>query len=217
MLSYFKNLSAKSTANILIVVAVATGMLLLSLISLAANRSQTPKREIKVMKGTFPKDVLEIVEMRNLDSPNFPVDLEIEVKNISTKPIYGISIDFHVKANGKYYGAPIFYGRPELTDLKQEAIETDVPILPGQKAVLKPAFATAKGMNTTHKRGEISSDEFSKWVLNFQTVNFGDRTGVAGSKAMDLRNKVGKATHPKIMRVSFLPVQSSVIWDVILS
>jgi len=209
MLSQFKSLSAKSAAYVLISIVAVAGMLLFSLKSSAFSRSQTPKREIKVLKGDFPKDVIEIVEMRNLDSPDFPVDLEIEVKNISTKPIYGILIALYTKANGKSYVAHILYGRTELVDLEQEAIETDVPIPPGQKAVLKPEYGTAKGVNIIHKRGVISVEEFSKWILNFQTVSFGDRTGMAGSKAMDLRSKVRRATRPKMMQASFLPLQSS--------
>src|SRR5436853_6178163 len=56
--------------------------------SLAAQQERT----YKIYEPNWPKGLLEIKQVNNLQSPSFPKDFEVEVKNISNKPIYAIFI-----------------------------------------------------------------------------------------------------------------------------
>lgn len=144
--------------------------------------------EDRLEKDVF-KNVLRITQIRNLHSDNFPADLEIEFKNIGTKPIYhiyivavfpGSSADFGVIA-----GFPLYYGRPEL--LNEPPKKTDKPVMPGETGVIttnEEGRGTKPGM--IDKVGTERTEKLLRQVeFIFQVISFGDGTRYSGSDYVD--------------------------------
>ena len=64
-------------------------------INFAIAGARTPElqeRTYEIDQRTFPRGVIEIQEVLNLQSTHFPADLEIKVKNISGRPVFGIHL-----------------------------------------------------------------------------------------------------------------------------
>jgi len=108
-------------------------------------------------------------------------DLEIEVRNISPKPIY--FIDLHVRFpdvdmdRGKLR-FPLRYGRIELAKFDAPLTPDDVPIMPGGTHVFKvPASMSVRGFEVLMSERKIPESATKKIELIFQLINFGDGTG----------------------------------------
>src|SRR5689334_3098580 len=79
-------------------------------VSLAAlaRDSQRPKMRIHALaQRLVPEGVLKLVNVSDLESPSFPVDLAIEVRNTSNKPIYFLSAVMVMPES-----RPLFDGKP---------------------------------------------------------------------------------------------------------
>ena len=119
---------------------------------------------------------LAVSEVRNLQNQHWWQDLEIEVKNISNKPIYyirfGVSLPDSVGFNGNSWGIFMRYGRPALVSLKERLEAEDIPLKPGEVHVFKiPEIVWL----TFSQRTEAES---RRVLLRIDTINFGNGTGV---------------------------------------
>ena len=154
-------------------------------------------RERKIGIG-IPKHLPLKFEIRNLNSDRWVYDLEIEVTNTSTKPIY--YLDFFItmpgyksKITGNKLGFWFRYGRIQLVDFAEPVLPDDIPIAPGEKHTFKIPESNAKGWEETSEReGRPEPKVFS---LQFQGLNFGDGTGfvTTAGEPVNMHRKVGGA------------------------
>ncbi|MDQ3013744.1 MAG: hypothetical protein M3X11_23945, partial [Acidobacteriota bacterium] len=108
-----------------------------------ANLSRvTQERVYKLRKDRIPDDVIEIVEVNNLNAADFPMSLEIVVKNVSAKNIYGVNLMIRFtdsKINGLNLGYSLNYGDKRLYDYQNRANPGEDFIPPGKTGIIKMA------------------------------------------------------------------------------
>ena len=76
-------------------------------------------RVYRVREGLALDKVIRIEDIYNINSPEFPKGLQVKIKNISSKPIYHISINVHLKGAEQFrlYGDiwfPLVFGHTKL-------------------------------------------------------------------------------------------------------
>lgn len=160
-------------------------LILFSTVSEKSVFAQERTYEIYVCKVWLcagDKMPLAITDVRNLQNEKWWRDLEIEVKNISDKPIYSIRLIVGLPDTGSrrsdspmtdgMWGVSLKYGRPELGDVARRAEPTDVSIKPGESYV----FKIPENVQTTFSKR--SETETKRVVLQVEIVNFGDGTGI---------------------------------------
>jgi hypothetical protein len=183
-------LSLLRTVLVFLLVVAAVVVTLLGVNSVVSSQQQDPSpgnpspqgataRERKIGIG-IPKHLPLKFEIRNLNSDRWVFDLEIDVTNTSTKPIY--YLDFFItmpgyrnKTTGNKLGFWFRYGRIELVDFAEPLLPDDVPIAPGEKHTFKILESNAKGWDEQSKRE--GRPEPKVLNLQFQGLNFGDGTG----------------------------------------
>jgi hypothetical protein len=151
--------------------------------------SVTQERNLKLKHF---KDIPVIVhKIRNLKSNTWHKDLEIEVKNISGKPIYFmlaylIFPDQPVPGYGQA-GIRLMYGDPKRNGrIDRYAHLEDEHIAPGETYVFTIPEIDRKGLAIRDKK----SPEWNKRIeLKFAIINFGDRTGFEAGSFLDLRGR----------------------------
>lgn len=161
---------------------------------LTSSTAQSPESsaqgERKLKLKTFKDIPVAIREVRNLQSDTWHKDLEIEVKNISDKPIY-FMLAFLIFPDepvpiGKS-GIRLMYGDPKkaghidaYTDPTLDHIE------PGATYVFTIPEIDRKGLEVKHKKFPGVDKNIE---LEFQIINFGDGTGFMGGRSRDYRGK----------------------------
>lgn len=151
------------------------------------SKSQIKERYYK--KHNWPEGVLEITGIDNLHSELFPEGFQIEVKNISGKPIYHINInvllpDAREYLNGNIGGFNLKFGSTRLVTIGSMAEPLDDKINPGEKYLLKVNESTSKNFFTFSENKDLIRAK-GTWhiVLDMQHVSFGDGSGYqAGSE-----------------------------------
>ena len=110
--------------------------------------------------------------------------LEIEVKNVSNKPIYFLLLDVYfpraIVAGDDGVGRPMMisleYGRYDL--LKDaRATSEDVPIKPGGSHVFKIPEEKRRGLRNRFAYRATAGATFETVLLRVYAVGFGDGTG----------------------------------------
>jgi len=135
---------------------------------------------------------LVLKSVRNLDSDNWIDDMEFEVENTSNRPIYRVLIIILfpdvpriMRSDGKLsgLGTIVEYGRKDFGTHRDElAREDDVPIRPGEKAVLKPEQVYREGVKHYLVDHDFPESGIRKLRVRIDQISFGDGTGfVAGS------------------------------------
>jgi hypothetical protein len=118
---------------------------------------------------------------KDLKNKNWLRELEIEVKNTGSKPIYYIAISITMRdvlVQGNPLGVGVIYGRPELLSLTTPLQPDDVPILPGQSVTLKVPEKKVRSFEKFRDEEQRADPETVRF--NPQFINFGDGTGLAG-------------------------------------
>lgn len=116
---------------------------------------------------------------QDLDNDNWLADMEIEVKNTGTKPIYFLSIFMRFAGEKRAYGFE--YGRGKLVEIDQLATTEDVPIPPGGTHVFKLHKDYIDGWNWYRTQIEPGKPHPKKVEFSFSTLSHGDGTGYATS------------------------------------
>src|SRR4030095_2090720 len=185
----------------LLVVLLAFLAFVVSTKTTATQTSPSSKQSVAVLPfqrqlGIGKPSHLPIkIKEKNINSDDWVHDLEIEVTNTSDKPIYFLSFSLIIQGmkgpNGQEMGFWLRYGRPQLLDFSTPLESTDVPLLPGEKCVLKIPEANAKGWETYRTRE--NKPQPTKVGLVFQSLNFGDGTGFNDAQGtfIDIHQKVG--------------------------
>jgi hypothetical protein len=115
-------------------------------------------------------------------------ELEVEVTNTGTKPIYhlhiSVSLPDVVAPSGHSIGFPLQYGRTALIALDESVRPDDLPLPPGGVVVLKVPENPVEAWKLLRARGESTNPK--KIVFRFNALNFGDGTGFIGSTGKPL-------------------------------
>lgn len=136
-------------------------------------------RQIKIKrKSNHP---VAIKEIRNAQSPNFLRDLEVEVQNVSNKPIYYIRVllsfpDIELEP-GVIYGFSLLYGDPSFDQVGQRAGPHDKPLSPGGTYTLKVLDIIWQSFDSFMVRKGIPLSATNNVELSLKEVSFGDGTG----------------------------------------
>jgi hypothetical protein len=136
---------------------------------------------------------LEVKEVRNLQSDTWYKDLEIEVKNVSQKPIYLIlaGLTFPDPPSDRRLAAAINlgFGLPKYIDIRVVGNPLDPHVKPGQTCVLKIGEYY---WDILRRRQEKFPERFRSFGMGFNLISFGDQTGVTVNGPEDHRKKPNK-------------------------
>ena len=180
------------------VALIVVGALLVFMRVMSANiAAQAPtsqgKKAEREIDDRIPKHVPIRVKIksekekgfRDLKNPRWLRDLEVEVTNLSEKPIYFLELwvvmPEIVSANGHEVGFTLRYGRMEFVDFDTLALPTDTPIQPGAKYTFTIAENYQRAWEA-HKERENRQDP-TKVEFTFVQLSFGDGTGFKGTDA----------------------------------
>lgn len=150
-----------------------------------AATSAEEEREFKVeIPERLPIKVKLKSEKSFKDSKNkkWLRELEVEVKNTGSKPIYYVQLLFGLP--DVYVGGPLLsfsahYGRTALFFPETPLEPGDAPIMPGESATLKASAQTVKAYE--YHRDELKEREDPKKVVcEVDAITFGDGTGLWG-------------------------------------
>lgn len=158
------------------------------------------ERVLDVVQTSFPGEAVRIKRINNLQSANFPEDLEVEIENVSDRPIYYIDLNIELRdsgpcAEGNRQGFDMRYGDGRLHEIRETARDEDVPIQPNKSVTLKPDGKRGMWLRELFSRTENGGVICGRrnWLF-VQIVNFGDGTGYAQ----------GSASPPNSSRISLL-------------
>ena len=168
------------------------GMLALSTAQSTESSAQERKFETKDFK-----DMPLEVQVRNLQSGTWHDDLQIEVKNVSSKPIYFILAYLvfpDVKAPSGVSGIPLTYGKHENGLIEKGANPTDEHLDPGKTYVFTVPEVFRKGLAAKQKKFPSA---MKKLELDFAVISFGDGTGFEAEQPTDFRGKQFKPPPPE--------------------
>jgi hypothetical protein len=121
-----------------------------------------------------------IKQIRNAQSDHFLRDVEIEIKNITNKPIYYVHLfiwfpDLEVKPN-VHYGLSLIYGDTRFFRVAELASPQDHPIPPGGTVTLTVPSSTWEGFEGYKEEVNLPPAATNKVEIWLQEVNFGDGT-----------------------------------------
>ncbi len=174
-----KSLKLKSFGIALAMTVMLVSITGYALLPAKATARQTQEdREYEISKRIWP-GVLELIEVKNLQSASFPADFEVVVKNVGTKPIYGIDFDFVFQRRGTLWH--LLYGDEKLRYFTNLADPTDVPIKVGETRSLKLPADQVKVFKLCIEKGHFTDFDTKKLLIYPQIVNFGDGTGYIGN------------------------------------
>ena len=146
--------------------------------------AQEGQRERKFKNREFKDIPLAVTKVSNLQSDTWYKDLEIEVKNISNKPIYFILAylqfrDVPVPGDG-VYGIALTFGKRKNIDYTKDADPLDPHLNPGEKFTFTiPENNIREGLKDQHER---TPELMKKLELHISVVSFGDGTGFVAER-----------------------------------
>jgi hypothetical protein len=157
------------------------------IVDLPTARSQGEERRFKCKE--FPNMPLRVRKVRNLQSETWPNDLEIEVENVSDKPIYFINAALifpdDPAPNGES-GITLKYGKSENMDVGRIAEAQDEHLDPGKRVSLVVDTIYKKGLLVKQKQ---TPENLKRLEFSFDIVSFGDGTGFEAGEFLQLRKK----------------------------
>lgn len=164
----------------------------------SAQSSEAPAQERK-LKVTELKDLPLEVKVRNLQSKTWHKDLEIEVKNISGRPIYYILAHLEFPDDpppqpNSVWGFSLHYGKPENIMISHLADPDDEHLDPEKSYIFKFPDDLRAGFEKRHKENPGVDKNV---VLEVALVSFGDRTGWELGQPRDKRKQFSSVLEPK--------------------
>jgi hypothetical protein len=122
-------------------------------------------------------------KVKDLKNEDWIGDLEVEVTNTGTKPIYFLDIVLDLPdvfaPDGVNIACWLKYGRVELVDFSEPLRPDDVPIKPGEIALLTVPAINLEGWKHGRAKGTLTNPKKIEFL--FQLINFGDGTGFMGT------------------------------------
>ena len=185
-LSRLQNLKPTVLAIMLLTALVA--VCAVSIVPGTAQSAQDEATEERKFENTIPAHVPLKVKLKNEQSfknpknKNWARELEIEVKNTGSKPIYYlyllVDLPDVISPAGYPYAIQIHYGRKELIRLTTPLQAGDLPILPGESYTLKIPERQVIGYESSRDKEKRADTKRVKFEM--QLINFGDGTGLRG-------------------------------------
>lgn len=155
---------------------------------IAELRRKAQDQEKRTLKTREFQDMpLKYHAIRNVESDTWYKDLQIEVKNIGTKPVYFILsyLEFpDHKSGGRNTGVSLTFGDLKKWDIGDLADPQDQHLEPGQTYVFTIPEKTRAWLGRQHER---VPQEFKKLDFHIDIISFGDRTGFETGHPLDLR------------------------------
>lgn len=163
---------------LLIIFALASVFLIKAIYALGSAQSPEPSGHERRIKTRDFKDMpVALVDVRNLESETWYEDLEIELKNVSSKPIYFLSayLEFSdEKLSWGKSGIRLSWGDPKKLDSRNYADPDAEHVEPGKTFVLTIPEMYRKGLKAKHRTRPEVTKNFLLW---FEKTYFGDGTG----------------------------------------
>ena len=146
-----------------------------------SNEKELAPRTLEMLDVGY-KLPIEIVAVRNLrKKKHWLRDLELEIRNVSTKPIYGVYFTLLLpddKAyNGIQYGCYLEYGRSELLHPKDHASASDKFFGPGETVIIKADKGIWEGYEIRITNENVPEQASYNIRMIVTAINFGDGTG----------------------------------------
>lgn len=200
----------RGRANVSFILKLFAGAVCLAVVlvtgAFQAGSTQSPP-ERKLKAHAFNGMPLKVKEVRNLqkEGEDWFRELEIEVENISDKPIYYISLTVEfpdipapppqMREDGSTpsrstTGFWLSFGSRRLGDVKKLATPDDISLQPGETYVFKIPDGWVKGFEHMKREKNLRPEQTSRMELEFSIISFGDGTGyIAGEKRVYPKKK----------------------------
>lgn len=178
------------TTRVLKLLLICASSIFLIKGALMLSTAQSTSGEERKFKSKDFRDMpLRVRKVKGLQSETWPNDLEIEIENISSKPIYFINavLEFpdDPAPNGSS-GIKFKFGKLENMDIARLAQPEDEHVDPGRTVVFTVSQVYRKGLMV---RQQKTPHNFKKLDFWFEIVSFGDGTGYEGSQFLDLKKQ----------------------------
>jgi hypothetical protein len=177
----------KLTVLTTVLLATFLGVCAVGLVSSTAQSTQDDSKDERKFENKIPAHVPIKVKLKNEQSFKNPKnkkwarELEIEVKNTGSKPIYFMYMivdlpDFILDRDPLAF--QVTYGRKDLVRLSTPLQPNDVPILPGESYTFKISENQTRGYEEIRRKDNKADPKKIEFAL--QLINFGDGTGLMG-------------------------------------
>ena len=155
---------------------------------------QSTKRKAIVARSAT-NTAVAVVDVRNLDDQNWLEHLELEVKNISRKPIYYLEVLLifpdaqltEIDGVPRTLVMPLMYGRYDLTKEGNFATSDDRPIKPGESHIFTIPELYRSGLETRLAAGIVPESAVKRLGIRIDSVSFGDGTGFTSTVPFSFR------------------------------
>jgi hypothetical protein len=204
-----KNLDAHRTNRPGFIALVVFASLLAALFGIMSGAAQTPAKEEREVEDKIPKHLPIKIKIKkekeekvkDLKNEDWLGELEVEVTNTGTKPIYFLEIVLDMpdvfSPNGVQIATRLDYGRGELIALDEPLRSDDVPIKPGEVIVLSVPASIAETWKHVRAKGELTNPKKIEFFFYF--INFGDGTGFVTRDGKPLPEKKERSANATCM------------------
>jgi hypothetical protein len=148
--------------------------------SVAGGNRDPGKRTLHVMDYGHELPI-EITEIRNFHKSHWLRDLEIDLKNVSTKPIYEIYLMLFMPDDrddgGNSSAVGLEYGRFDLVHPSHLPSADDKPLWPGATVVMKVDERQSTGYEHHLTKQSVQVASTYRIRMAILAINFGDNTG----------------------------------------
>ena len=183
-------------------------LVLVTVWGFAASRAQqSPPEGEREVAEKIPKHLPIKVKikkperLKDAKNEDWLGELEVEVTNTGTKPIYYLHISVYlpdvVSPRGHNYGFILEYGRPALIALGEPVRPDDAPIRPDEVVILKVPAGNVQAWKLFRANGKAANPKKLEFIFDY--LNFGDGTGYVGSDGKllpEVRERGANATCP---------------------
>jgi hypothetical protein len=189
-----------------LLVGSAVLFLIKGIYALDPEQSSEPGQERKIKVKEFKGMPLEVVAVRNLQSQTWYEDLEIELKNISNKPIYFLTVALvfpDEKLSWGESGVLLSWGDPKKLDARKFADIDAEHVEPDKTLVVTIPKMYMKGLRAKQRLRPYATKNL---ILRFEKTYFGDGTGFEVEdwwrdfKGNDPPRKPDKMHHPNRLK-----------------
>jgi len=127
-------------------------------------------------------------------------DLELEVTNTGSKPIYYLALVLEMPEmtydDGRVLAYPLIFGRGELVDLTAKVLSDDTRLEPGETYTFKIPDKWSKGFE--HAKARDNKPDPKRVQIWFQVINFGDGTGFMGADGISVPQSKNSRVEPSL-------------------
>jgi hypothetical protein len=182
----------------------------------------TNRKPVDISSRSIP---VGITSVRNLDAPDWINNVELEVENRSNRPIYYVRVMLtfpDVPKSTELDGIPrglsttLRYGRKEFFAHPGElATAEDVPIRPGERAILRLEPDKQEGLKHYLNRHNVSESTVRRVRVRIEDISFGDGSGYRSGSIPFFPRSTSKNKTPAadrsgsfhLVKASYVPVQ----------